>query len=109
MAPGGTLFRFTPHFGENVLPCGSHEWLPYSKKHTFQIITSQTPIYLLCTLSEKNRRSGRSGGWGIQRKRTAVQRSTIMRRWRSSMASATWDRRSAHSPAVRRPWTRVTM
>ena len=31
MAPGGTLFRFTPHFGENVLPHGSHEWLPYNK------------------------------------------------------------------------------
>ena len=31
MAPGGTLFRFTPHFGENVLPHGRHEWLPYSK------------------------------------------------------------------------------
>ena len=31
MAPGSTLFRFTPHFGENVLPHGSHEWLPYSK------------------------------------------------------------------------------
>ena len=31
MAPGGTLFRFPPHFGENVLPHGSHEWLPYSK------------------------------------------------------------------------------
>ena len=31
MAPGGTLFRFPPHFGENVLPNGSHEWLPYSK------------------------------------------------------------------------------
>ena len=31
MAPGGTLFRFAPHFGENVLPYGSHEWLPYSK------------------------------------------------------------------------------
>ena len=30
MAPGGTLFRFAPHFGENVLPNGSHEWLPYS-------------------------------------------------------------------------------
>ena len=23
---------------------GSHEWLPYSKKHTFLIFTSQTPI-----------------------------------------------------------------
>ena len=31
MAPGGTLFRFALHFGENVLPHGSHEWLPYSK------------------------------------------------------------------------------
>ena len=31
MAPGGTLFRFTLYFGENVLPHGSHEWLPYSK------------------------------------------------------------------------------
>ena len=30
MAPGGTLLRFAPHFGENVLPHGSHEWLPYS-------------------------------------------------------------------------------
>ena len=29
MAPGGTLSRFAPHFGENVLPHGSHEWLPY--------------------------------------------------------------------------------
>ena len=31
MAPGGKLSRFTPHFGENILLCGSHEWLPYSK------------------------------------------------------------------------------
>ena len=31
MAPGGTFFRFTPHFGENVLLYGSHKWLPYSK------------------------------------------------------------------------------
>ena len=31
MAPGGTLFRFPPHCGENVLLHGSHEWLPYSK------------------------------------------------------------------------------
>ena len=31
MAPGGTLFRFAPHFGKNVLRHGSHEWLPYSK------------------------------------------------------------------------------
>ena len=31
MAPGGTLFRFPPHFGKNVLLYGSHECLPYSK------------------------------------------------------------------------------
>ena len=31
MAPGGKMFRFTPHCGENVLRHGSHEWLPYSK------------------------------------------------------------------------------
>ena len=31
MAPGGTFFRFTPHFGEKVLLYGSHKWLPYSK------------------------------------------------------------------------------
>ena len=31
MAPGGEMFRYPQHFGENVLPHGSHEWLPYSK------------------------------------------------------------------------------
>ena len=31
MAPGGEMFRYLQHFGENVLPHGSHEWLPYSK------------------------------------------------------------------------------
>ena len=31
MAPGGEMFRNPLHFGENVLPYGSHEWLPYSK------------------------------------------------------------------------------
>ena len=30
MAPGGEMFRYPEHFGENVLPRGSHEWLPYS-------------------------------------------------------------------------------
>ena len=30
MAPGGELFRYPQHFGENVLPRRSHEWLPYS-------------------------------------------------------------------------------
>ena len=40
----------TEHF-----TAGSHEWLPYSKKHTFQIITSQTPIYRFGQLSIRNR------------------------------------------------------
>ncbi len=31
MAPGGEMIRYPPHFGENVLHHGSHEWLPYSK------------------------------------------------------------------------------
>ena len=30
MAPGGKMFRYPQHFGENVLRHGSHEWLPYS-------------------------------------------------------------------------------
>ena len=30
MAPGGEIFRYPQHFGEIVLPRGSHEWLPYS-------------------------------------------------------------------------------
>ncbi len=31
MAPGGEMFRYSQHFGENGLLYGSHEWLPYSK------------------------------------------------------------------------------
>ena len=31
MPPGGEMFRYPQHFGENVLRHGSHEWLPYSK------------------------------------------------------------------------------
>ncbi len=31
MAPGGKMFRYPQHFGENALRHGSHEWLPYSK------------------------------------------------------------------------------
>ncbi len=31
MAPGGEMFRYPQHFGENVLLYGSHEWLPYRK------------------------------------------------------------------------------
>ena len=30
MAPGGEMFRYSQHFGKNVLRHGSHEWLPYS-------------------------------------------------------------------------------
>ena len=30
MAPGGEMFRYSQHLGENVLRHGSHEWLPYS-------------------------------------------------------------------------------
>ena len=30
MAPGGEMFRYPQHFGENVPRHGSHEWLPYS-------------------------------------------------------------------------------
>ena len=47
MAPGGTLFRFTPHFGENVLPHGSHEWLPYSKNKV-RLKCSNTNLSMLC-------------------------------------------------------------
>ena len=36
MAPGGEMFRYPLHFGENVLRHGSHEWLPYSVIPTFQ-------------------------------------------------------------------------
>ena len=36
MAPGGEMFRYLQHFGENVLPRGSHEWLPYSVKRSGQ-------------------------------------------------------------------------
>ena len=35
MAPGGERFRNPLHFGENVLPYGSHEWLPCSVIPTF--------------------------------------------------------------------------
>ncbi len=47
MAPGGTLFRFTPHFGENVLPHGSHEWLPYSNNKV-RLKCSNTNLSMLC-------------------------------------------------------------
>ena len=30
MAPGGEMFRYPQHFGENALCHGSHEWLPYN-------------------------------------------------------------------------------
>ena len=46
MAPGGTLFRFPPHFDENVLPHGSHEWLPYSKDEVLlKCSNNNLPLY----------------------------------------------------------------
>ena len=48
MAPGGTLFRFTLYFGENVLPHGSHEWLPYSKDEVrLKSVNNNLPSFLL--------------------------------------------------------------
>ena len=35
MPPGREMFRFSPHFGENVLRNGSHEWLPYSRNEVY--------------------------------------------------------------------------
>ena len=43
MAPGGKMFRYSLHFGENVLPYGSHEWLPYSKDEV-RLITVNTNL-----------------------------------------------------------------
>ena len=31
MPPGGKMYRFSGHFGENGLPYGRHQCLPYSK------------------------------------------------------------------------------
>ena len=63
MAPGGTLFRFTPHFGENVLPHGSHEWLPYSKDEV-RLKTVNNNLYFLWPLGDlgDGLQEGRAGG-----------------------------------------------
>ena len=47
MAPGGEIFRYPQHFGENVLLYGSHEWLPYSKNavHTKSPNTHPSPHF----------------------------------------------------------------
>ena len=61
MAPGGTLFRFAPHFGENVLPHGSHEWLPYSKDEVLLKCSNNNLLSLLNSNSRfiyTQRRSG---------------------------------------------------
>ena len=50
MAPGGEMFRYPQHFGENVVRHGSHEWLPYSVvavraeivKHQFADLLTET-------------------------------------------------------------------
>ena len=45
MAPGGEMFRYPQPFGDNVLPHGSHEWLPYSVIPTLLKTDLQTTIY----------------------------------------------------------------
>ena len=51
MAPGGTLFRFPPHFGENVLLHGSHEGLPYSKDEVrLKTVNNNLRIPVSCRL-----------------------------------------------------------
>ena len=52
MAPGGEMFRYPQHFGENVLRHGSHEWLPYSVdvvraeifKQQFTVLANLLPV-----------------------------------------------------------------
>ena len=47
MAPGGKMFRYSLHFGENVLPYGSHEWLPYSMIEVhLKTVNTNLPIIL---------------------------------------------------------------
>ena len=55
MAPGGTLFRFPPHFGENVLPHGSHEWLPYSKDEVRLKTVNNNLSFLPCPATAASR------------------------------------------------------
>ena len=52
MAPGGEMFRYPQHFGENVLCHGSHEWLPYSKNEV-RLKSSNTNLPS-CALFWKN-------------------------------------------------------
>ena len=40
MPPGGETSRYSGRFGENVLPHGSHEWLPYSKDEVLLICSN---------------------------------------------------------------------
>ena len=52
MAPGGKMFRYSLHFGENVLPYGSHEWLPYSKDEVrLKTINTNSPLYRASLIS----------------------------------------------------------
>ena len=51
MAPGGEMFRYPQHFGENVLRHGSHEWLPYSVDEV-RLKSSNTNLPIYCELSE---------------------------------------------------------
>ena len=46
MAPGGTFFRLPPHFGENVLPHASDEWLPDSKDEVrLKSVNTNSPFH----------------------------------------------------------------
>ena len=53
MAPGGEMFRYPQHFGENVLPRGSHEWLPYSVDEV-RLKSSNTNLSASLPLSAEN-------------------------------------------------------
>ena len=50
MAPGGKTFRYSQHFGENVLLYGSHEWLPYSK-NVVRTKLSNTNFYVFLSVT----------------------------------------------------------
>ena len=52
MVPGGEMFRYPQHFGENVLCHGSHEWLPYSKNEV-RLKSSNTNLSLHFSLRQR--------------------------------------------------------
>ena len=61
MPPGGETYRLYERFGENVLPHGSHEWLPYSKDDVLWKCSNNNLLSLLNSNSRffyTQRRSG---------------------------------------------------